>query len=86
MKCEHCGIEMDNPMIFNIHESRCLEDQKANAGLIEEGEQEGKENDIDYNSMTVDQLKVICKEKNLEGYSNLNKEDLVKFIQENLKK
>lgn len=82
MKCEHCGIEMDNPVIFHIHENRCLEDQKAN-GLIKENEQEGT--GTDYNAMTVEQLKAICKDKGLDGYSNLNKDDLVAFINEKIK-
>jgi transposase len=40
---------------------------------------------IDYNSMTLDQLKTMCKEKNLEGYTGLNKDDLIKFVRENIK-
>lgn len=104
MKCQYCGIEMDNPAIFYIHESRCLEDQIEN-GLIEKSESDKeeknpnetdgtgktdgvveKDGEIDYSSMTVEQLKTICKDKGLEGYSNFNKDDLVKFIQENLNK
>lgn len=40
---------------------------------------------INYNSMTVEQLKNLCKENNLEGYSNLAKEDLIAFMRENIK-
>lgn len=95
MKCEHCGIEMDNPAIFYIHESRCLDDQIEN-GLIEKSESDKEENsgetdvtgqkdgEIDYSSMTVEQLKVICKDKGLDGYSNLNKDDLVAFMKEKI--
>ncbi|AGF56457.1 hypothetical protein B0P06_005274 [Clostridium saccharoperbutylacetonicum] len=79
MKCKHCGIKIDNPMIFHIHENRCLEDQRAN-GFIKDN----KENDIDYNSMTVEQLKVICKDKGLEGYSNFNKDELIAFMKEKI--
>ncbi|WP_315074083.1 Rho termination factor N-terminal domain-containing protein [uncultured Clostridium sp.] len=82
MKCEHCGIEMDNPAIFHIHQNRCLEEQKLN-GLISENE-DGKY-DVNYNDMTVEQLKNICKEKGLDGYSNLNKDDLIAFMNENIK-
>lgn len=84
MKCRHCEIEMDNPMIFHIHESRCLEDQKAN-GLIKDVINLEKDDSIDYSSMTVDQLKNLCKEKGFEGYSTLNKDDLVAFIKEKIK-
>lgn len=79
LKCKHCGIEMDNPAIFHIHQINCLEVQKQN-GLIKENEK-----DIDYASMTVDQLKGICKDNNLEGYTGLNKDDLIKFIKDNVK-
>lgn len=41
--------------------------------------------EIDYNSMTLDQLKNICKEKNLDGYASLNKDALVAFMKEKIK-
>lgn len=82
MKCTHCGVEMDNPMIFHIHENNCLEHQKQN-GLLKEPKQEGQS--IDYDPMTLDQLKGICKDNNLEGYTGLNKDDLIKFVKENVK-
>lgn len=41
--------------------------------------------EVDYDSMTTDQLKALCKNNGLEGYTTLNKEDLIKFIKENVK-
>jgi len=46
---------------------------------------EDKKEVIDYNIMTVEQLKVICKENNLEGYTNLAKDTLIAFMKENIK-
>ena len=40
----------------------------------------------DLSTMTVDQLKVICKDNNLEGYSKMGKDDLVSFIETTLNK
>lgn len=82
MKCRHCNYKSDNPEIFNHHELHCIENQVQN-GLI--AEHDSGENEVDYSSMTVEQLKAMCKEKGLEGYSNLNKDDLVAFIKENIK-
>lgn len=82
MKCRYCGEKMDNPQIFHIHEKNCIEHQKQN-GLIEE--EEKVEDIVDYATMTTDQLKALCKDNNLEGYTTKNKEDLIKFIQENIK-
>ncbi|WP_343348620.1 Rho termination factor N-terminal domain-containing protein [Terrisporobacter petrolearius] len=42
---------------------------------------EGPQGDnIDYSSMTVTQLKVIAKERNIEGYSNLKKAELIERL------
>lgn len=82
MKCRYCNFKCDNPEIFNIHELHCIDEQKQN-GLIKDNESDGE--DIDYSSMTVDQLKTICKDKGLEGYSNFNKDDLVAFMKGNIK-
>jgi len=38
---------------------------------------------IDYNAMTVKELKDLAKERNLTGYSTLNKKDLIEFLKEN---
>ncbi|MBW6408974.1 Rho termination factor N-terminal domain-containing protein [Clostridium weizhouense] len=37
---------------------------------------------IDYSALTVDKLKEITKEKGLEGYSNMKKEELVAALKE----
>lgn len=89
MKCKHCGYESDNSEIFVIHELNCLEEQKQNGLIVEPNPEEppdpNNSGGSDYNSMTLDQLKTICKENNLEGYSNLNKDDLIAFVRTNIK-
>ncbi|MBY6988429.1 hypothetical protein FC831_17600 [Clostridium botulinum] len=37
-------------------------------------------------NMTMDQLKNICKDNNLEGYSKLGKDELINFIINNFRK
>jgi hypothetical protein len=54
---------------------------EENIMKIDDGEKEV----IDYNSMTVEQLKNVCKDKGLEGYTNLTRDDLIAFMKENIK-
>lgn len=69
-----------------------MQKEKLIAGgfeLIEDEKSEGVENGKGisaYSEMTVQDLQAMCKENGLTGYSNFAKEDLIKFIQENLKK
>jgi len=58
---------------------------KDEKNIMEIDNENKNETIIDLNSMTVEQLKNICKENKLEGYSNLAKEDLITFMQENIK-
>ena len=41
------------------------------------------EESIDYESMTVVQLRELAKERGLTGYSSLNKADLIRFLKDN---
>ena len=41
------------------------------------------EESIDYESMTVVQLRELAKERGLTGYSSLNKADLIKLLKDN---
>ena len=41
------------------------------------------EESIDYESMTVSQLRELAKERGLTGYSSLNKADLIRLLKDN---
>lgn len=80
--------------VVKIAETEAQKEKLISEGfkLIEDEKSESGENPPDgegtpnYSEMTVQDLQAICKENGLTGYSNFAKEDLIKFISENLKK
>ena len=46
-------------------------------------EEEEEPHNIDYESMTVVELRALAKERGLTGYSSLNKADLIQLLKEN---
>ena len=51
--------------------------------LLKTKKQTGATSDTDLSDHTVAELKALAKEKNLKGYSSLNKADLEQFIKNN---
>ena len=65
-------------------EAEHIHKQLINDGysLLEKKQQEGTvTSNIDLNKLTVDQLKELAKEKEIEGISNMKKEDLIKALE-----
>lgn len=58
---------------------------KAEEPVVKKVKETKKEATVDYEKMTVANLRELAKENNLSGYSALKKADLIAFIKENLK-
>lgn len=74
-----------------LNVERIVNDESSKNRLILQGyklveEKKQTNESIDYSSLTLQELQSLCKENNLEGYTKLSKENLVKFVEENLSK
>lgn len=74
-----------------LNVERIVNDESSKNRLILQGyklveEKKQTNESIDYSSLTFQELQSLCKENNLEGYTKLSKENLVKFVEENLSK
>lgn len=74
-----------------LNVERIVNDESSKNRLILQGyklveEKKQTSESIDYSSLTLQELQSLCKENNLEGYTKLSKENLVKFVEENLSK
>lgn len=59
-----------------------VEDGKDISGLLKEGYKELKTEDTqDLNELTVDRLKGLAKEKDIEGISRMKKEELIEVLE-----
>jgi len=52
--------------------------------LMEEKEPSDSNGKVNYSEMTIQDLQALCKDKGLSGYSNLSKDELVKFVEDKL--
>ena len=61
-----------------------LDDSDAPSEIFEEttSESESKE-EVDYSTLTVSELKNLCKERGLTNYSSLTKQELIVLLEEN---
>ncbi|AJG98864.1 hypothetical protein LF65_02278 [Clostridium beijerinckii] len=64
---------------------RVVEKEFERESLLNDGykllEEKQDQSTTDFNQLTVDQLKELAKEKNIEGISNMKKEDLIKALE-----
>lgn len=61
---------------------KVFEDVAFKEGLLSDGWEEVEEKEIDFHSLTVEQLKSLAAERDLEYDSKIKKEDLIKLLED----
>lgn len=61
---------------------KTVDNESAKENLIVQGFEVIKNKDDKYNGLKVDELKEFAKEKGIEGYSNMKKEELIVALED----
>lgn len=71
-------------MLIYHHKMRDRHEQKKRTAEArgKEGHEAEKKQETNYKALTVPELKKMAKEKNIEGYSTMKKEDLINALKE----
>lgn len=72
-KCKICGKEFSSS-VYKLHYAWCKENNKK----VEEVEKVEK---VELSDYTVKELKEICKEKGITGYSRMKEAELIEVIE-----
>lgn len=72
IKCNICGREY-SPKVYELHIKRCK------AVIVKNKENENKDI-VNLEDMTVKELRELAKEKNIDAYYNMKKEELIEAL------
>ena len=67
-------------MTENENDSDSDPDSNSDSGSDSDSESDDDDQEVDYDSMTVAQLKALCKDNGISGYSKLKKVDLIELL------
>lgn len=77
MKCKYCGEEYSENVI-RLHENRCNEKE---VGVDEDADSSNSDIElVNADDYSVKELKQICRDEDLSGYSRKNQDELVEMI------
>ena len=77
MKCRYCASVITSDKIFRIHEAACKKAAAENKELAPDKLPD------DLTKLTVQELKALCKARNIKNYSRLKEAELIALIEVN---